>query len=190
MKKKMIQTRYDKKTNHYHITYIKHPDKSLFRSTYLEKLMTAYDIVLIIETNLGSIHQPEPKTYMRQVESFCQLHQINYLLRPLEVQKKPSLFSLVAKEPEKDDYKCVIFLPKGNYSLELFNHLLDEYDLQIGYHTQLDLMSIYEAFEKGYCKSTRDSDYFGHYIFDSRLFDKILSTDSIVDGLNLTITIN
>jgi len=61
----------------------------------------------------------------------------------------------------------------------MFEDLLGEYDLQIGYKLQKETSEFFEDMLKGYVNNVFDESYFGNSFYDSRIFDKFLATEDL-----------
>ncbi len=176
-----IKTKYDKQLGFYHSFYEKVKDIEGMRRKYLRELMAKEDIVLLIETNLGFIGNPDDRSFMKEAEAYLFQNGFPVQVRLFEAPKKTGLsaiFSFGKQEPDK--YRLVSFIPAGSYSEEMFEKLFNVYDIQIGYGLQKDSSEILEDIEKGFCKSVRDKEYFQDFIYDSLLFSKLLVTKPIL----------
>ncbi len=175
-----VRTKFDKSLNKYHIEYAKEKAKSDYRYEVFKKMNLMYDLYFAIETHLGSVNKPDPLTYTKQTETKLSHTGIKYQVRPMEVRNEKQLFGFLAgKKKTITDYCITFVLHKGELTRELFDEVLCEFDLQVGYDIKVDQQTFFEDLLKGYVDGVTNVEYFNNSFFDSRIFDKFLATEDL-----------
>lgn len=176
-----IKSKFDKRLNKYHIEYHKIKNKGQFRYDILKKINKNFDIAVHIETNLGSENSPDQLKYARDMESLFAKYALAYQVRPIEVAKQKDVFAMFSLGGKKTEthYAITFMIPKSNLNPEMFEDLLCEFDIQIGYDLLKDQEVFFGDMMKGYIKDIFDSGYFENCFYDSRIFSKFLATEDL-----------
>lgn len=174
------KVKFDKSLNKYHIYYEKLKDKNPYRYNILKEVNDRSDMFILIETHLGSINDPDPQEFARELERKLTANSIQYGIQPMEVRVKKNILGVFSmnKNPIKD-FSISFCLKKATLTEELFNEILCEFDLQIGYNLLKTADEIQEDIRKGYFNTSDTSAYYGETVFDSMIFHKFLATEDV-----------
>ncbi len=181
---KNIKCRYDKKLDKYHIEYhlLTTEDQRSLRLEVLNKLNDAYDLAVLIDTQMGSVTQPDQRSYAQMIEGLFTKHNIQYHLRPVEMPNPKQLFGFFTTGNKTvTQYVITFIIEKGAFSETLFDDLLCEFDTQIGYGLLKSPKEIFIDMEKGYLDNVFDQQYFSDSLLDSRIFKKFLSSKNLFE---------
>lgn len=178
-----LKVKFDKSLNKYHIEYEKLKDHNAFRYDYYSRINMGSPLFILIETHLGSVHEPVPEIFARDHERMLQDFGIKYAVRPIEIRQQKNLFGLFSFGGKKkiQDFSIAYFIDKSTLTREMFEALLCEFDAQIGYHPKRSQEETLEDIFKGYFNTDSLSNYFGQSFFDSRLFSKMLATENLTE---------
>ncbi|PKM56400.1 MAG: hypothetical protein CVU98_11430 [Firmicutes bacterium HGW-Firmicutes-3] len=178
---KELKVTYDKKLAKYHTVYHHHKNMTAFRLDVYRKLSQREDLFIMIKTHLGSVHQPTPLDYVMSIEKSLSRFNLQHQIRPIQVRHGKSILGVLSKGKPIEDFAIAFLMPKAQFDDDLFETFFCEYDLKIGYGLKTDPMNLFEDYRKGYVKSFDDPNYFAHNLFDSRIFNKFLSTEILTD---------
>ncbi|MDF1617954.1 hypothetical protein [Petrocella sp. FN5] len=181
---KELKITYDKKLDKYHTLYHHHENMTAFRLDIYRKLSQREDLFIMIETHLGSINQPIPLDYVMSIEKSLNRFNLQHQIRPIQVRHGKSILGILSKGKPIEDFAIAFLLPKEQFNHAIFETFFCEYDLKISYGIKTDPTSLFEDYRKGYVKSFDDPNYFTHHLFDSRIFNKFLSTEVLTPKLN------
>lgn len=175
-----IKSKYDKALKKYHIYYDKIKDKKALRYTYINQINQRSDMLIIIETHLGSISEPDPLEYTRSLERVLQDEGIKYIVQPIEARVQKNILGIFGgnKKPIKD-FSISFYLNQGSLTEDFFDKVLCEFDLQIGYNLLKDQSTLFEDISKGYFDTRDTSAYYGEALFDSMIFHKFLASEDL-----------
>lgn len=177
---KDVKVRFDKGLKKYHIDYHKLKNKDEYRYNLMEQLNVNEQLTILIETHLGSRTKPEPLKYARLIEGLFAKYGLRFQVRPIEIQAQKQLFGLFSGGKKTETHYAITFLiPQGALNKEMFEDLLSEFDLQIGYIPQKETDEFFDDMSKGYVDNVFDKGYFGNSFYDSRIFDKLLASEDL-----------
>lgn len=177
---KEVKVRFDKGLKKYHIEYHRLKNKDQYRYDFMAKLNTTEQFAVLVETHLGSKTKPDQMNYSRTIEALFAKYGLVYQVRPIEIQAQKQLLGFLSGGKKTETHYAITFIiPEGALNKEMFEDLLGEYDLQIGYKFQKETSEFFEDMLKGYVNNVFDESYFGNSFYDSRIFDKFLATEDL-----------
>lgn len=179
---KSVHSRYDKRLKKYHIEYHRlHDDeKAEYRINILNRLNTQSDMAVMIDTQLGSVNEPEPLNFARTIEGIFTKYHLQYQVRPHEVASGHRIFGIISGSKKTVTHYAITFIiEKGTLTREMFDDLLCEFDTQVGYRMLKSPQVLFEDMQKGYIDNVFDEGYFEASLYDSRIFDKFLATEDL-----------
>ena len=177
---KDVKVRFDKGLKKYHIEYHKLKNKDAYRYNLMAQLNEKELFAVLLETHLGSKSKPDPLKYAKLIEGLFAKYGLRYQVRPIEIQAQKQLFGMFSGGKKMDSHFAITFIiPQGALNKEMFEDLLSEFDLQIGYEMQKEADEFFNDMSKGYVDNVFDVAYFGNSFYDSRIFDKFLATEDL-----------
>ena len=178
-----IKKRYDKNLKKYHIEYNKLKDKGSYRYDMYKAINERYDMAMLIETHLGSVNEPDQLQFARLMEGMFAKYGLRYQVRPIEVKSNKQMFGFLNFGGKGTDthYAITCLIPKHVINKEMFEDLFCEFDVQVGYKMLMMVDEFFDDMMKGYLDNVFDAGYFGDSFYDSRIFDKFLSTEDLTE---------
>lgn len=176
---KKIKVRYDKSLKKHHIEYHKLIDKSAYRFNIISQLNKGDDLAFLIETHLGNVNKPDPLNYTKVIEGLFAKYKLPYQIRPMEVASSKNILGMFGGKKTMTHFSITFIVQTNALTREMFDDLLCEYDVQIGYKMVKPQKEFFEDILKGYINNVFDPEYFQQSLYDSRVFDKFLATEDI-----------
>lgn len=175
-----VKVRFDKGLKKYHIEYHRLQNKDQYRYDLMAKLNATEQLAVLVETHLGSKNKPDQMNYARTLEGLFAKYGLAYQVRPVEIQAQKQLLGFLSGGKKTETHYAITFIiPEGALNKEMFEDLLSEFDLQIGYKMQKEIDEFFDDMLKGYVNNVFDENYFASSFYDSRIFDKFLATNDL-----------
>ena len=177
---KSIKCRYDKNLKKYHIEYHQIKDVSDYRYKVIQRINEDNDLAVLIETHLGSVTKPDQMNYAKTLEGLFSKYCLTYHIQPIEIQNNKNFLGMLSGSKKTITHYAITFIiPAKGMTRDLFDDLLCEYDLQIGYKPLKPVEVFFEDLQKGYAKTVLDTTYYESNYYDSRIFNKFLATEDL-----------
>lgn len=174
---KKVSVKYDKELKKYHVNYEKLKNFNAFRYEYFSKINKEFPLFLLIETHLGSVNEQDPQAYIRALEYTLKKYGLRNSVKSIHIRYKKAILGFIGNKNPIDDFSIATIIEQDTLKKELFDDVLCEYDIQIGYGFNMNDDQLLDEYQKGYLQKVDDATYFKHNIFDSRIFNKFLTTE-------------